>query len=210
MRNREWLIPLTGVVFVILVIIGFAIGGEPPDADDPVREIVDYYVDDKDSVQFGAVVGGLAVVFLVFFFGYLRKILRAAEGEGGWLSAVAFGGSLILATGVAFDATISFAIAEAAEDIEPASVQALQALWDNDWVPIAVGMIVILFSTGISIVRYGALPKWVGWLAIVLGIAAATPAGFIAFFGVGVWILTVSVILSMRARPAVSPSPPAP
>ncbi len=56
-RNREWLVPLTGVAFVLVGIVGFAIGGEPKSADDPVKEIVDFYVDNKDSVQIGAFLG---------------------------------------------------------------------------------------------------------------------------------------------------------
>ena len=86
------------------------------------------------------------------------------------LSPLTLVGAAIMAVGLAIDATILFAIAEAADDIEPASVETLQALWDNDFMPIAVGMVVFLLSSGIAIARYGALPKWLGWVAIVLGV----------------------------------------
>ncbi len=184
--RREWLAPLTGVLFVVLVVIGFVIAGEPPDAGDPAQEIIDHYTDNKDSVIIGAALGGLAAMFLVFFGGYLRKVLRAAEGEGGVLSAVAFAGTIIVAVGAAIDATISIALAESVEDIEPAAVQALQALWDNDFIPLALGIELFLFATGISILRHRALPVWLGWVAIVLGILGATPAGFIAFLATGI------------------------
>ena len=36
--------------------------------------------------------------------------------------------------------------------------------------PIAIGIVVLLLSSGLSIVRYGALPKWLGWVAIVLAV----------------------------------------
>ena len=48
-------------------------------------------------------------------------------------------GASIIAIGAAIDSTISFAIAEAAEDIEPESVRTLQALWDNDFIPFVLG-----------------------------------------------------------------------
>ncbi len=38
-----------------------------------------------------------------------------------------------------------------------------------------------------------------GWLAIVIGVLAITPNGFFAFLALIVWILIVSVILTMRA-----------
>ena len=125
------------------------------------------------------------------------------------LSLVAVIGASILATGIAIDSTISFALSEAADDIDPAAAQALQALWDNDFMPFALGSIVLLLASGLSIVRHGALPKWLGWVAIVLGVISMTPAGFVGFLGAAVWVVIVSVMLSMRARAAQTPPPPA-
>jgi hypothetical protein len=207
--NREWLAPLTGVAFIVLAIIGFIVGGEPPEASDPVQEIVSHYADDKDSIQIGAGLVTIGAAFLIFFAGYLRKVLRAAEGEGGVLSAVVLVGAAVMAVGAAIDAMISFALADAAEDIDPTAVQALQALWDNDFFPIALGSTVFLLASGISIVRHAALPKWLGWAAILFGIISLTPAGFIGFLGGALWILVVSVMLTQRARPATPGAPPA-
>ena len=64
----------------------------------------------------------------------------------------------------ALDGTISFVLAESAGDVEPAAVQALQAIWDNDWPPIALGAAVLLLASGLSIALYGALPRWLGWV----------------------------------------------
>ena len=153
------------------------IGGEPKDAGNPAQEIVDHYIDNKDSIIIGAAIFGLACVALVFFAGYLRTVLRRAEGEGGMLSALTLVGAGIMATGLAIDATLLFAIAEAADDLDPAAVQTLQAFWDNDFMPIAVGSVVFLLSSGIAIVRYSVLPKWLGFVAIILGIVGLTPAG---------------------------------
>jgi hypothetical protein len=199
--GKDWIAPLTGVAAVIVAIVGFAIGGEPPTAaDDSVEEIVNHYVDNDSSVMIGSVLATLAATLFVFFFGYLRKILRAAEGEGGMLSLVAFGGAVIFALGVALDSTISFALAETADDIDPTAVQALQALWDNDFLPLALGTQVILFATGISIVRHGALPVWIGWIAILLGVIGVTPIGFAAAAGMAILVVIMSVMLALRAR----------
>ena len=135
MRKYEWLAPLTGVAFVVVLIIGFIVGGEPPDVKNPPQEIIDHYADNKDSVQIGVLLQMIAAALLLFFAGYLRKVLRAAPGEGGMLPAVALAGATVMAAGAAIDGTISFVLAESADDIEPAAVQALQAIWDNDWPP---------------------------------------------------------------------------
>ena len=138
------------------------IGGEPPGADSPVREIIDFYGDNKGSIQVGSYLGVAAAVLLVCFGAYLRSVLSAAEGAGGVLAPLVLVGTAIAAVGVAIDLTISIALAEAVDDIEPAAVQALQALWDNDFIPFALGTLLFLISAGLSIVRYGALPKWLG------------------------------------------------
>ncbi len=203
-RSKEWLVPLTGVAFIVVGILGFIIAGEPRSADEPVNEIVDFYVDNKDSVELGAILGAVAGLLLIFFGAYLRKVLAAAGGEGEILSLVAFVGLVLVALGFAFDGTISFALAEAADDIDPVAVQALQALWDNDFLPIALGVLAFLWATGISVIRSGALPKWLGWVMILLGIVGATPIGFVASIGAAILVLVLSILLSLRARSAPS------
>ncbi len=198
--SREWLAPLTGVAFIVLAIISIIVGGEPKDATHPATEIVDWYIDNKDSVEISAFIGVAALALLVFFGAYLRNVLRAAAGGTDMLSLVSFIGLVLVAVGVAIDTTISLAIAERADDIDPIAVQSLQALWDNDFVPMALGALLFLWATGISVVRSGALPKWIGWIMIVLGIVALTPLGFAAFLGAAVLILVISVLLTMRAR----------
>jgi Domain of unknown function (DUF4386) len=206
-RSKEWLVPLTGVLFVVLAIVGFSIQGEPKSADDPVEEIVNWYIDNKDAVQIGAILATLGAIALVFFMGYLRKVLRAAEGEGGMLSALTLIGAAIFVVGITFDSTLLFATADKAEDIDPTAVQTLQALWDGDFLPIAAGVLIMMLSAGLSIVIHGALPKWLGWAAIVVAIlSVAGPAFFIGLIGSALWIVVVSIMLSMRARSA----PPAP
>ena len=207
MMRRHWWAPLVGVAFLAVLIVSFVVGGEPPDADEPVQEIVDHYSENQDAIKIGGVLAGAAGVLLIFFGAVLRRALAAGDRESS-LPNVAFAGTVVLAVGAAIDGTISFSLAESAEDIDPAAVQALQALWDNDFVPLAVGLSALLLAAGLSIARTGVVPKWLGWIAIVLGILALTPVGFVAFMVGALWIVVVSVLLAMRAR-AVPPDRPA-
>jgi hypothetical protein len=199
-KNRQWLVPLTGVGFIVVGIVSFIVGGEPKSADDPVREIVAFYVDNKNSVQAGAFIGVAATVLLVFFGAYLRRLLRAAAGDGEMLSLVAFIGIAIVAVGFAIDTTILIALSEAADDINPVAVQSLQALWDNDFVPIMLGVLLFLWGTGLSVIRTGVLPKWLGWVMVVLGVVGVTPIGFVSVIGAAILVLVLSILLSVRAR----------
>ena len=202
--SKEWLVPLTGAGFIVVAIVSFIVGGEPKDASHPATEIADWYIDNKDSVQIGAFIGVAATVLLVFFGAYLRNVLRAAAGGADMLSLVSFIGLVVVAVGFAIDTTISIALAERADDIDPIAVQSLQALWDNDFVPIALGILLFLWATGISVLRSGALPKWIGWIMILLGVVALTPIGFASFIGTAVLILVISILLAVRARSATT------
>jgi uncharacterized protein DUF4386 len=205
-NGRPWFTPLTGVLFLLILIVGlFVLGEEPPGVDEDVNEIVDFYVDKDTEVYAGVILEGLAALVLVFFAGSLRRVLRIAEGEGGTLSLVAFAGLLMVATGFAIDATISLTLVETVEDVEPATVQTLAALFENDFVPFAVGSGIFVLALGISTLRHGAFPKWLGWVAIVLAVIAVTPAGFVTALGAALLVGITSVMMALQARSPQTP-----
>lgn len=209
MDRWRWLAPLSGIVFVVLLIVGFAVAGEPPDLeDDGVQEVIDFYVDNKDQQYMHAVLVSLAGFFLLVYGAYLRKVLHDAEGPAGFLSIVPLAGLIILMTGAAIDATIGIALAEHADDVEPSAIEALAALWQNDFVPFSMGMLTFLLAMGISIVRHGALPKWMGWIAIVISFTAASPAFPVAAIGALLLIIISGVIFARRERAAMGPATP--
>jgi hypothetical protein len=213
--RKETLGPLTGILFVVLVIVGFAVGGEPESADEGAEAVVEFYVDNKGSVEFGAILIGVAGAALIFFTNYLRQLFGAAGDRT--LSATILVGGALVATGFAIDGTISVALAQAAEDeVDPTAVLALQALWDNDFLPIALGAFVFLISLGVSTLKTDVLPRWLGWVALALAVVGVTPIGWAAALGAGILILITSGILLARARgtgpaappPAVPPTTP--
>lgn len=210
MSNKNWIPALTGLGFMVLIVTSFIVSGEPATiADDSVREIVDYYTDNDTKLWITTFMEVLAAVLLVFYGGYLRKVFRAAEGEGHMLSSVVMAGTTIVAIGAALDATINVALIESIEDIEPAAVQALSALWNNDFLVFALGTIVFMLAAGLTILRHGALPKWLGWFAILTAIVGMTPVGWFGAIGAGVWIIITSVMLALRERSQSTPSEPA-
>ena len=201
--SREWLVPLTGIAFIVVLIVSFIVTGSPKDATHPPNAIAQWYIDNKDSAELGAFLGAVAGALLIFFAGYLRKVLAAAEGEGAMLPILVLIGASIVAVGGAIDSMIMFATAERAGDIPATSVQTLQALWDNDFLPLVLGVMVFLWAAGISVLRSGALPKWMGWAGIVLGVVAlAGPLSFFATIGAALWVIVASILLSVRTRSA--------
>ena len=212
--SREWIGAATGIAFFVVLIISFIVAGDqPPDAKDGAQKVADFYVDNKSSLEVGAGVSAVAAILFVFFAGYLRKVLRAGEGQDGWLSLVAFSGGVILAISAGIDSTITVAAAETADDhLDPLVVQTFQGLFENDFIPFVIGVLTIELAAGMSIVFHRQLPVWLGWVGIVLGVCGLigvvtlTPVGFIAVIGGALWVLALSIVMTMRARRPAAPA----
>ena len=197
--SERRLLPLTGILAVLLAIGAFLVAGEPPDADDPVQEVVSFYVDNDSEQGWGGAMLAWAAVLFLLFASSLRRALRTAETEAGGLSALSFAGAIVFAVGLAIFGAISFVLGDAAEDLEPAAVQTLHVMNVNFFFPAAVGAATFLIGTGISVAKTGALPKWLGWIAIVVGVAAVTPVGFFSIMILGLLVIVFSVLLAIKA-----------
>jgi Domain of unknown function (DUF4386) len=208
--SREWLVPLTGIAFFVLLVVSFIIIGEPKDADHPPQEVAQWYLDNKDAAEIGAFISVVAAGFLIFFGAYLRKVLDAAAGGRSMLAVLPLVGLAIVGVGAAIDNMLIFVAAEAADDIPAPEIQTIQAIWDNDFLPLFLGVLVFNWSVGLAVLQTGALPKWLGWLAIVAGVVSlAGPIGFFGALLAALWIIIASILLSMRARQATAPPPAA-
>jgi len=117
--NAKAIGPLTGILFVVLAIVAFLVGGETPGTDDSPREIVDFYLDNDDSQAVASALLALGCVALIFFLGSLRRALRAAVGDEGGLSTVALLGGVVIAVGASIFAGIGFTLGDAADELPP-------------------------------------------------------------------------------------------
>jgi len=190
------LVPLTGVLFVVFTVVGLLLGGEAPDADAPVDEVVEYWVDNEGAMFAGSILEVFGAISLVFFAASLRRTLGRRERTG-ILSLAAMGGGIVASAGIGVDAAIRFAAADIADadTLDPAVLQTFNAFWANFFFPMVVGLFALILATSLSALTTRVLPVWLGWVGIVLCIALATPAGFIAFIVSALWILIVSVML---------------
>lgn len=199
MDRKAWLAPLAGILFIVVLIVGFSISGEPPDpTEKSAQEIVDFYVDNKSTVIISSIMEAIAGALFIFFGGYLFRTLRAAGGEA--TAIVTLAGTVAFALGLALDGTINMALAETSEDLDPSAVQALSALWHNDFLPFSMGLFVFLVGFGVAIVRYRVLPKWIGWAAIVASLTAISPAFFVAGIAAALLVVASSIIFTKRER----------
>ncbi len=198
--NTRLIGPLMGIVFIILAIVAAIVGGTTPDANDSVQKVVSFYTDHGSDQQWAGAIFAVGGVAFLFFLGTLRQALRAAAGDEGFLSTMALLGGLMITVGISIFAGIGFTLGDAADDIPAAATQALNALNSDMFFTVAIGTIVFNLGLALAVLRHGGLPRPLGWVALVLGIAGFLgPIGFFAFVATGIVIIWASVWLAMEA-----------
>ena len=109
-RFARWL-PLTGILFVAVMVAAFGISGNSPDSDATDAKISAYLADDQ---HFHHAITALILVWaasllLLGFWAVLRRQLQAAEGGTGGLAALTFGAG-VAGTVFNFTGVLSFLV----------------------------------------------------------------------------------------------------
>jgi hypothetical protein len=47
----------------------------------------------------------------------------------------------------------------------------------------------------VGVLRHAILPKWLGYVAVLIGLSALTPAGFFGFMATGIWAIIAGLLL---------------
>jgi hypothetical protein len=193
-KISKWFPPFTGIIFVLFVVAVTILIGQGQDATKKTaQEIVNHYKDNNTRESIGAILIVFAAASLLYFGGWLRRLLRDAEGPDGILSAVVFGAAVVFSAGASVAGSIHLALPDLADDINPVALQAINGIDYDMFFFFPVGLGTLVLATGISAVRHGALPKWLGWVSVVLGVIFFTPAFFIVFVVGPLWFLVVSI-----------------
>ena len=210
MRDK-WarLAPWTGVAAVAFIVAAFIVGGETPDTSDSGREVIRFYADNESSQFIAAILLGYGAILLIFFAGTLSALVRRTDPGSGALSRLVVVGGALEALGLAIFGSISVTLADTHDKIGPEAAQALNVLNQDFFLPLVIGVSVLMLSSAVAIFRNAALPRWLGWVALVIGIAAVTPAGFFAFLLTGLWILVASILM-LRSPATEAPATEAP
>jgi hypothetical protein len=194
--------PLTGIVFVVLLVVGFIpLGGNTPDFDDSATKITNFYADNQGREIAAIIVVALSALFLAFFTVALRDYLRAGNADRDFWPTVALVGGAIGVAGLLVAGATHFALIDGGDKkIDPSAMVALNAIDNDNFLQFTVPLAIMLFGVAGAVLKDGAaLPKWLAWAAIVLGVIYFTPAGFAAFALTGIWIIIASIMMYRRA-----------
>ena len=188
-----------GVAFVVFLAGAVIPTFNSPDATALPAKVIAYYTNHNTATYVSAYLTVFAVVTGVYFFGALRQYIRDLHGNAA-LATIGFGGALIFAVGGALSAGFEVALVDKTSRLTPGAAQALNAMQSDGTIGLtAAGLAIFYIATGIAIARSGALPRWIGWFAVVLGVLSLTPVFWLAFMATLIWVLAAAIALFMRA-----------
>jgi hypothetical protein len=206
---------ICGLAAVALLFISFPFTGETPKPGASVDDVAEYLDRSSPQTWTGIYLELLGVALLFVFAGRIWAILREAEGPGGWIATTGFGAALAGLTVLLMgDATVMGAAFAAGRDgLDPGVVGAMYTVqWYSDLVFGAVNA-VFFAAAAVLVLRRRALPRWLGWLAlvVVVGLVATVPfgpgatmepphiLGFLWFVAVGIVMIARRDTLPARA-----------
>jgi hypothetical protein len=198
--------PISGIVFVVLMVAGSILVGDVPGADAPEQEIADYLADSGTHTRniIGAYMWVVGALAFLWFLTRLRSDLRRAEGGTGALSNLVFG------AGVAFTAVwmvSAAALASVAYAIELRDAP----ISDPDLVRVLPPMgglllllgggfagLLLVLGASVAIFQTGVFPRWLAWLGIVAAIVLLFDVIYLNIFPFWVWVFIASIVMLMR------------
>lgn len=205
-RLERWA-PLTGIAAVGLIVAEALISGNTPTIDDPATDITAFWRDNVRTQEISTGLMALSAIAFGWFGASLRSALRELAGEER-LGSIAQAGSVIIAIGLSVYASVGQAVVHSVGDVPASVTQTLTVLSGADlYVLLAVGTALMVLSVATATLRHGGLPRWFGWVSLVLGVVgvivvflgAIVPGlGYAAWLLSVLWIPTVAILLYRR------------
>jgi hypothetical protein len=185
-----------GPAFLLLFIAtGLLLGGEIKD-DLAGTKVIDEVLDQKDGAIVAAFLAAPSAAFLLFFAARLRSLLGDSAGAARHLLQY---GAVLFASAIVFGAVIMLGMISAADNKQAETAQALNVLNSVSWIPMVAGIAVFLIGAGLSVLRTGVLPTWMGWIALVVGVVSMIgPGGFAGYFVAPLWVGVAGIMLAIR------------
>ncbi len=207
MVSGRRLVLFSGVVAVVLIAAGFVVSGNAPKGTSSVAKVVAFYSKHTASQTTSGVLLSLGALFFLVFAATFAARVRSAPGS----ASLCLVGAGVLVVGLTTLAGLSVAMADVVGHATGSALQALNVLADDAvfLFLITIGTSAFLLGAAAAVFVTSLLPRWLGWWAVVFAVVGVIPShvlggtldhiGLLAFAGLGVWSVIVSVMLAARA-----------
>jgi hypothetical protein len=188
--------PLSGVLAVIGWVVGIILL-DVVETEEEGAALLAVYNENEGRILAGGILFLIGTALFVWFLGSLRSRLLAAEGGDGRLTAIAYGGGIATAVCLALMPGPDMAGVFSNDEIDESAALALGSVGDAFFLGAEYLLPVLLVASALVALRYGALPKWLAWIQVLVAIVLLSGViGWVALiFAFPVWVLITSYLL---------------
>ncbi len=202
---------VAGLVLAVLFIVSIPLASGEPGFDAPPSTWLAYYHTSHNLIALGLYEAVYLPCFTLFMVGLWIK-LRSTDDAARFAAVVLLvgaGASLVMrmASGAANEA----AAIRVDHGLDVSEAGALADLATGFFVMSWISLSVFFLAAGVGIMRSGSFPRWLGWAAVLIGIAhlpapvvPLTSVWGIALLAFYMWVVAVSVVMLRSAVPAAS------
>ena len=199
------LAPLAGLAYAALTLAGDLTIGAYPRGTTPPDQLAAYYAAHHGEVALGGTLIAWGAVFLTLFGASLWARLRDGAGSRFAAGVVLLGTAMLAMSAVQSAGTyILLGDFGANPVLSPGALQS----WHLAGSEFGVGSDLLILTVGVlaASITAKAVPAWLGWTGLAIGIAQFTPFGFLASLVFLLWAAIAGITLAAR-RPAPAPAP---
>jgi hypothetical protein len=205
MRDAVWnrVGPAAGLLFFPLIMVGFSIHGYPDIAPTDIQLAKWLAGIDLNTFKLGVYVEALGTVLFLPFAAWLFGRLKQ-DGRDSWpaVAMLAAGAGWAIVT-LPINESWAGLVERAGKGLDIGTAQTIVSI-NQAWFEMT-GILfgLTLIAAGAAIIRGGAMSRWAGWSAVVIGVgvvasvplgAASTPAQILAFL----WFLVIGGYYTLR------------
>jgi hypothetical protein len=208
-RRWERIAPAGALGFLLLLLIGAVILGEPPPPSHaPTQEIASYFAEHRSGVLYNSAFAMLGAFALYpWFLGSLYRAARRAEGDGGIFAVVAtIGGVSLLGPLLLQAAGWGAAALEAGPRRDPSVAASLMDLGNMGFLLVPLPAALLVAATTLAARPGILLPAWLtrAGLPVAVALVGGGLVGFapqLLFILLALWLAAVAAVLMRRAAP---------
>jgi hypothetical protein len=205
-----------GILYVLLQLIGQVLSQSrqsEPSFTASAEEILSFFQSQDPGLEsMAAYLTTVAYVAFIWFVGSLWGKLRAADGQPEILAWVAAGSGLISL--IVLNANIGPVVhLRIEEGIDP---QLARYMWDVGSYSFATLWVLVanmLLASGLAGLRHRALPRWLAWYSLLVGVALlfarlfwTSWAAVLPFIFYWIWVIAVCIVLIGDKRDVAMPA----
>jgi hypothetical protein len=189
-----------GLAFVVLVLLGKFLPGNPPSVDKSANEITSYFADGRTSILVGALMLSAAAGLIIWFSAAFAEAMRERD-ERSDLHMALLAGSVLVGGAIFVNAAVNAATAYGIDGRDAA-----MTLMMYQWSAVLTTMIgfaaaLPLAAAGVGVLRTRLMPNWLGYLALLAALVSFAGAFGIfvsdgAFVAGGTLMTTVPLLVA--------------